>query len=356
MLYAVIMAGGSGTRFWPASRAIRPKQLLDLVGDKTMIQSTLERLGDLVARDRVLVVTNHRLVDSVREQLPDLPGDAILGEPCKRDTAPCIGVAASWIVRDDPDAIMAVMPADHVIQPESAFQATIEQAVRLVKEEPSRLVTFGISPSHASESFGYIERGASLGRSGEYRVQQFREKPQAKVAEQYLAAGRFYWNSGIFVWRAQTILDLLSKFVPDMFVHLEKIAVSMGTPEFLNVFRTEFENIQGTSIDYAVMERAEEVVVVEAPFSWDDVGTWQSLARLRGTDADGNTLVGKCLAIDTKNSIVRSEGDHLIATVGMQDCIVVHTDSATLLINKHDEESVRKIVRLLEERGFADYL
>ncbi len=356
MLHAVIMAGGSGTRFWPASRAMRPKQLLNLAGEQSMIQATISRLGASVANDRVLIVTNQRLVDPIRAQLPQLPAESVLGEPCKRDTAPCVGLAAAWVCQNDPDAIMAVMPADHVISPDEVFQGAIQQAVQLVEENSSRLVTFGIKPSYPAESFGYIERDESIGGEGQYRVRQFREKPKADVAAQYLEAGTFYWNSGIFVWRAQTILDLLEKYEPAMFGHIAAIRDAMGTPRFYEVLQSEFEQIKGTSIDYAVMERADEVAVIEAPYQWDDVGSWTSLERLRGTDDDGNTLVGDCRAIETSNSILRTEGKHLIATVGVKDLIVVHTENATLVANRHDEESVRKIVKLLEEEGLNDYL
>ena len=355
MLHAVIMAGGSGTRFWPASRALRPKQLLDLAGDRSMIQATVARLGDLVSHDRVLVVTNQRLVAPIRDQLPQLPAESILGEPCKRDTAPCVGLAAAWVSRHDPDAVMAVMPADHVISPDETFQAAISQAAAMVEQAPARLVTFGIKPSYPAESFGYIERGEELA-PGRYLVKQFREKPKSAVAEQYLKAGTFYWNSGIFVWRAKTILDLLSKYEPELFGHIEKIAACIGAADFAAVFQAEFEKIKGISIDYAVMERAEEVAVIEAPFDWDDVGSWTSLQRLHDADEQGNTIVGKCATIETKNSIIRSEGQHLIATVGVEDLIIVHTANATLVANRHDEESVRKIVRLLEEQGLQEYL
>ena len=356
MLHAVIMAGGSGTRFWPASRSMRPKQLLNLAGDEqSMIQATVSRLGEMVSGDRVLVVTNQRLVTPIREQLQTLPAESVIGEPCKRDTAPCVGLAAAWVCREDPDAVMAVMPADHVISPDEVFQGAIQSAVDLVEEKPTRLVTFGIKPTYPAESFGYIERDEELGPSS-FKVKQFREKPKAEVAKQYLEAGTFYWNSGIFVWKAQTILDLLEQYEPDMFGHIAAIRESMGTPKFEEVFQTEFEKIKGTSIDYAVMERAEEVAVIEAPFSWDDVGSWTSLERLRGTNEDGNTLVGQCRTIETSNSILRTEGDHLITAVGVKDLIVVHTGNATLVANRHDEESVRKIVKLLEKEELKDYL
>ncbi len=295
MLYAVIMAGGAGTRFWPASRRARPKQLLDLAGGRSMIQTTVDRLRGLVDVDRVLIVTNEQLVPVIQQQLPDLPRSAILGEPCKRDTAPCVGVAAHWVRQRDPEGIMVVMPADHLIEPVAEFQQAIRAAQQLVEQRPSRLVTFGIRPTYPAESFGYIQRGEPLdsakGLSAPaFHVAGFREKPQADVARRYLEEGTFDWNSGIFVWKAQTILDELRRCEPTMAEHLQTIDAAIGSTDFESVFRREFSAIVGKSIDYAVMEHAQETVVLEAPFQWDDVGSWQALARLLGTDDQGNTF------------------------------------------------------------------
>lgn len=355
MLHAVIMAGGSGTRFWPESRGPQPKQLLKLVGERTMIQATVDRIAALVPADRVLIVTNAQLVEEIRRQLPQLPSRALLGEPCRRDTAPCIGLAALEIVRNDPAGIMAVMPSDHVISPDDKYCAAIAQAQRLVEESPERIVTFGIRPTYPAESFGYIERGAALA-SGVYRVQQFREKPKAELAREYLAAGTFYWNSGIFVWKAATILAALEARQPQMMSHLKKIAAAAGTASFAQVLEREFTAIQGISIDYAVMEHATDVVVIEAPFGWDDVGSWQAISRLQGTDAEGNTVAARHLGLRTKGTIVRGADDHLIVTLGVEDLIVVHTPDATLVANKHDEEAIRQLVKLIAERGWHEYL
>lgn len=368
MLHAVIMAGGTGTRFWPESRAQRPKQLLRMVGDKTMVRATVDRLGDLVPPERVLIATTAELAGKIAEELSELPPEAILAEPCKRNTAPCIGLAATRISRDDPDATMAVMPADHVIRPHESFRDAIRFAAALVDRLPGRIVTFGIRPNYPAESFGYIERAEPLSALplGEgwaesespsvYGVRQFREKPNADTAAEYLASGRFYWNSGIFVWKARTILDELGKYEPEMYDHLQRIAEAAGTPEYDRVLRREFAAIKGISIDYAVMERTTEVLVIEAPFEWDDVGSWQSLARLRGADAEGNTIAGKHLGLSTTGTIVRGGDDHLIVTLGLKDCIIVHTPDATLVANKHDEESIRKVVDMLNERGWREYL
>jgi len=359
MLHVMIMAGGSGTRFWPASRHALPKQLLNLAGQQTMIQATLHRLGDLVPADRVLVLTSQRLVPALARQLPELPPDSLIGEPCRRDTAPAIGLAAAILAARDPDATMVVMPADHVIQPELAFQQALAQAAELVAAEPGRLVTFGIRPTYPAESFGYIERGAALPPAAgapAFRVERFREKPTADVARQFLAAGCYYWNSGIFVWRARTILDALRSLEPAMHTHLIEIAESFGTSEFAETFARQFAAIAGKSIDYAVMEHYDNVVVIEAPFAWDDLGSWRALARLRGADADGNTRVGKSLVVRTTNSIIRSTDEHLVATIGLDNVIVVHTPDATLVVNKSDEEAVREVVRLIEQEGWDEYL
>src|SRR5262245_38972641 len=223
MLHAVIMAGGSGTRFWPASRTARPKQLLDLTGGRTMIQATADRLGDLAAAERTWIITNRSLVEPIAEQLPQLDRRRIIGEPCKRDTAPAIGLGALLVMAGDPDATMIVMPADHLIEPAEAFRAAIRQAAAIVEREPATLATFGIKPTYPAESFGYIERGSGAGSWGlgtAYEVKRFREKPARSVAEEYLASGNFYWNSGIFVWKARTILEAIGRFEPATYERL----------------------------------------------------------------------------------------------------------------------------------------
>ena len=360
MLHAVIMAGGSGTRFWPASRSATPKQLLPLVGDETMVRQTYLRLADLAPAERTLVVTNQRLVEPIAQQIPELPATSLVGEPCKRDTAPCIGLAALLVSRDDPAATMAVMPSDHVINDADRFRAGIRQAAQLVCDDPDRIVTFGIPPHYPAESFGYIQRGSPLevaeGDAPAFVVKQFREKPDAATAAGYLASGDFYWNSGIFVWKARTILEALAEHEPAMLDHLRKIGDAWGTPNQDRIFQEEFTAIKGTSIDYAVMEHATNVAVVEALFDWDDLGSWQALPRQLGTDDAGNTIAGKHLGLRTSGSIIRSTGNHLVVTLGLEDCLIVHTDNATLVANKHDEEAVREIVRELQERGWDEYL
>jgi mannose-1-phosphate guanylyltransferase len=362
MLHAVIMAGGAGTRFWPESRADRPKQLLRLSGEETMIQRTVSRLGRAIPPERVLILTNDRLVAPITKQLPRLPAGSILAEPCKRDTAPCIGLAAFHLIRRDPEATMAVMPSDHVIHSDEVFQRSIAAAAELVEQSPEGIVTFGVRPTYPAESFGYIERGqrvALLESAPDlnlYRVARFREKPRIEKARQFLAAGSFYWNAGIFVWKAATILQALAEHEPEMHERLQTIADAIGTDTYQPTLEREFAAIQGKSIDYAVMEHARDVLVIEAPFEWDDVGSWQAIARLIPADEHGNTVAGKHLGLNTTGTLIRGADDHLIVTLGLTDCIVVRTPDATLIARKEDEESIRQVVKLLEARGWTEYL
>ncbi len=358
MLFATIMAGGSGTRFWPASRKQFPKQLLSLVGERSMLQSTVDRLDGLCDVSRILILTNEQLVKATREQLPSLPQTSLIGEPCKRDTAPCIGVAASIISKQDPEATMLVMPADHVISTDKQFHQAAASASSLVDEDPSRIVTFGIKPTYPAQVFGYIERAEQLEAAGcqAFAVKRFCEKPDEPTARQFVDSGNFYWNAGIFVWKAKTILAALQEFEPEMYERVHSIAQAFGTPDFEQAFRENFEKIQGKSIDFAVMEKYQNVCVIEAPYDWDDVGNWTSLPRLASSDEHGNTVIGKNLTIDTEDSIVRSTSQHLVVTLGIRNCIVVHTPDATLVADKRDESAVRKVVEKLEELGWTEYL
>jgi mannose-1-phosphate guanylyltransferase len=324
-----------------------------------MLQTTFDRLAGLVSSEQVLVATNQQLSEAVVSQLPSLPLEHIIGEPFKRDTAPCIGVAASLVMAADADGIMIVMPSDHVIEPKAEFHRAIRAGVKLIQDDPERIVTFGIRPSYPAESFGYIQRGNPLPSEAgiaAFAVERFREKPDRATAEGYLSAGSFYWNSGIFLWKAKTILDALARFEPEIYEAIQKIAASIGTPHFQRSFVEHFEPIKGKSIDFAVMERYSNVAVVEAPFSWDDVGSWQAIARLITPDAQGNATEGPFLGIESTNMIVRTESDHLVVTIGMNDTIVVHTPDATLVAPKSEEERVREVVKQLAELGMQQYL
>jgi mannose-1-phosphate guanylyltransferase len=253
---------------------------------------------------------------------------------------------------------MAVMPSDHVIHTDEVFSRAIVAAAALVEEQPQRIVTFGIRPTYPAESFGYIERGEPIATRGlnVYEVRRFREKPQAQLAREFLSAGIFYWNSGIFLWKATTILDALAEHEPAMHARLATIAKTIGTANYARTLEREFSAIQGKSIDYAVMEHARDVLVIEAPFDWDDVGSWQAISRLTAPDEHGNTIDAKHIGLNTTGTLIRSADDHLIVTLGLTDCVVVRMPDATLIARKEDEESIRKVVKLLEERGWREYL
>ncbi len=359
MLHAVIMAGGAGTRFWPASRIDKPKQLLDFGLGRTLLEQALDRVKTLVPPENTRVLTNHRLVEATRGALPHLPAENIVGEPCKRDTAPCIGLAAALAMHRDPDATLLVTPADHVIQPVAQFQSAVRRAVTLVEEQPERMVIFGIQPHYAAATFGYIERRDNpldLRAPTAYAVQRFREKPSRRIAEEYLATGNFYWNAGIFVWKAATIWSALAEFEPDIHAGLNEIRQTIGTRSFEPTLAREFEGIAGKSIDFAVLERYSNVVVVEAPFEWDDLGNWPALARVHGVDDAGNTVLGRHVGVETRGCVISTDDRHLVTTLGVHDLIIVHTPNATLIANRNDEESVRELVKRLEALGWNEYL
>jgi mannose-1-phosphate guanylyltransferase len=330
MLHAVIMAGGSGTRFWPASRSNHPKQFLPLFGDETLLQATVRRVADWIDSQQTWVVTNQAHAGETGRQLPALPASNIVREPCGRNTAPCIGLAALLIAHRDPNGIMLVMPADHRIERADLFRQAVEQAVAIVDREPA-LVLFGVRPSYPSVSFGYFERGTAL--------------PGAE--------GAF---SGIFVWKASTILEALKQFEPAVFDGLSRLRPHLGSAGWDHALAAEFPGIKSISIDYGVLERADNVMMIEAPFDWDDVGSWQALGRQSQPDSEGNSAQGLFCGVDSRDCIIRTTRDHLVATIGMSDCIVVHTPDATLVARKDDEESIRRLVQTLRERGYERFL
>jgi mannose-1-phosphate guanylyltransferase len=357
MLHVVIMAGGSGTRFWPQSRTAMPKQLLKLSGDRTMIQQTVDRCEGLIGTENSWVVTNHAQTQPTQQQLPDIPSRNVLVEPAARNTAPCVGLAAIHILQQDPEGIMFVMPADHVISTTNDFQQAARQAITLVEEENQRLVLFGVPPTFPSTGYGYIERGTELSHgTTSFAVQSFREKPPKEIAQEYLDSGKFYWNCGIFCWKAATILSLLKQHEPEMHERLTRLATTIGTSDYPAALDAEFPQMNSIAIDRAVLERAEHVCVIEAPFNWDDVGSWLAVPRLAGTDDAGNTSDGLVRSVDTKNSIIRTTDDHLVATLGIEDCIIVHTADATLVARRDDSERIKELLELLKEQGDSQFL
>ena len=362
MLHVMIMAGGGGTRFWPRSRNARPKQFLTFSGERSLLQATLDRTAAVVPPARTWVVTGEAYVEETAKQLPEVPAGQIVGEPCRRDTAPCVGLGAALIAATDPDATIVVTPADHVIEPEREFHRALHAAEQFVADSPDCLFTFGIRPTFASTGYGYIHRGAKASeRSGVplFAVKEFKEKPSAEVAAGFVASGEYDWNSGIFVWKAATILDQLRAYRPDLHAACVKIAAAWNTPNRVAVFRDTYEAINGTSIDYAVMQeagRAGRVRVLRAPYTWDDVGSWLALERLHPADAAGNTAVGTHVGLQTSGCIVVSEPGHAIATLGVSNLIVVHTPDATLVADRRCEQEVKKLLDEMARRGLGELL
>jgi mannose-1-phosphate guanylyltransferase len=359
MLHAIIMAGGSGTRFWPKSRRDRPKQLLRLTGEATMLQQTVARIEPLVPRDRILIVTGADQAEATRAQLPDLPAQNVIAEPCPRDTAPCVGLAAGVVAHKDPAATMIVMPADHVIEPAQAFLATVRAAVSVIDDDPSTLITFGIKPTHAETGYGYIERGPLLEtRDGipVHRVVQFREKPDRATAERFVAAGNFAWNSGIFVWRAKTILNEIQAHRPRLAAGLDPILRAIGTANEAEALASRFPELERVPIDKAVMEKASNVRVLEVPYRWSDVGDWRAVASLLERDAAGNAIQGNVVARDSTGSILISDDGGLLAVIGVDDLVVVHSGKATLVARKDQLDKLKALVEGLGGAGFGSYL
>jgi len=359
MRHTVILAGGTGTRLWPASRIAKPKHLLSFEGQKTLLQATLERIAGLAPLDRTWVVTSRAQAAQVAALLPQFDANHILIEPETRNTAASIGWAAVKLRHIDPDAVMVVLPADQIIKPASTFCKIIQCAADWVENCPQTLVTIGVKPTFPATTYGYIQRGPAfkMQKYTGYGVLRFCEKPKQEIAEKFYQSGEYYWNAGIFVWKAERILYLLQRYeqsIGGIGKLLDNIAKALGTPEENVVTEEAFRKMKSISIDYAVMERAENIGVLESVFEWNDVGTWTALDRLYAEQKDkrGNLAVAsQVLAIDSTGCTVRCDDpEHLVALVGLDDVVVIQTADATLIARKDQEESVRRIAEELKNR------
>lgn len=355
MLHAVIMAGGSGTRFWPLSRRNSPKQFLSLWDDRSLIQQAFDRCRPLIPPDRIHVVTGQSLASLTREHLPELPQTGLLVEPCPRNTAPCLALAALHLLAVDPEAVMLVLSADQVISTIEQFQQGVRWAVDLITRNPHRLVLFGAVPTYPATGFGYIERGQSIFPAA-FEVLAFHEKPDRENAERFLRSGNCLWNCGIFTWRADRILSAILTHEPEMSAPLARIRDAIGQPQYVATLNEEFLKLKAISIDYAVLERDADIAVVEAPFVWDDVGGWEAVARLHGSDPQHNSVLARAVLLDTENSIVVGDPDVLIAVKGLRDCVVVQSGKSLLIMSRHDEQGLRQLVARIEEQGHGEFL
>jgi mannose-1-phosphate guanylyltransferase len=356
-LYVVIMAGGQGTRFWPRSRRQRPKQLLNIVGETTMLEQTVARLSSLVAAERIVVVAGRAYRDLIRDGLPQLRDENFLFEPIGRNTAACVAWAALWVQQRAPDAVMAVLPADHLIRNEPEFLRVLTVAAQAAQPF-NRLVTLGIQPTHPETGYGYIrvgEDGHQIDGRDVFRVAQFVEKPSRQKAEQFLAEGKYFWNSGMFIWRADSIWHEISRYLPQLTQELEAVRRAMTADELTTVLDTVYPRLPSVSIDVGVMERARDVWVVPADIGWSDVGSWRALSEFLTPDAQGNVVIGNQRGIDTSGCFIYTP-NKLVATIGLTDLVVIETDDVVLICPKDRDQDVRKLVELLEREGRQDLL
>jgi mannose-1-phosphate guanylyltransferase len=345
-IYALILAGGSGERFWPLSRRARPKQLLRLVSDKTLLEETLGRLEDLVPRERILILTNTEQESAVRKLLGNFPKENIVAEPAKRDTAAAVALGTGWVAARDHAAVMLVLPADHVIVNRTAFRETLTLAADAA-EETSELVTIGIKPTWACPGFGYIEQGKPVrlrkrtDNDAIHRVLRFREKPNLDLAESFLRKGNFRWNAGMFVWSVPTVLREFNRHAPELADFISQVRASGN---FEKALHERFSKLPRISLDYAIMEKADRVLVVEASFDWDDIGSWRAVASYFEQDKQGNAANCAITALDSGNNIVFEEDGTTVALLGVRDLIVVRTEDALLICHRHEAERIKELI------------
>lgn len=369
MRYGVIMAGGSGKRLWPLSRGNTPKQLLPVARGKSLLRLSYERLSSVLAPEQIYICTGEAHREAIFTEIPELPRANLLGEPEGRDTANAVGFPAAVLHKMDPGAVFTVVTADHVITPVEVFGERLKVGFEVCEKYPKLLCTFGIVPTHGHTGLGYIQRGAALevdGREGAFSVQAFKEKPDKPTADRYVESGRYYWNSGMFVWSARTVLDYLREFLPNSYDGLTKIAEAWGTDRQGQVIENVYPLLPKISIDYAVMEPASRrpgsedgVAVVEMPVHWLDVGSWPALAETLEVDEEDNAIDAPATALlnsDSNIIVCRDESnpEHLVALIGLSDTVVVHTRDCTLVCPKNEAQRVKELVEQVVKEKFGE--
>lgn len=352
--YGVIMAGGGGTRFWPLSRQEEPKQLLNLSGKDMMINETIDRIAAVAEKQNIFVVTNVTQVPKMKAAtVGRLLENHILAEPAARNTSACIGYAAMEIVKKYGDGIMCISPADHFIKNQAEFARVLNEAVAVAEKE-DKLITIGIQPTYPATGYGYIKFEKSTDSIAK-TVIEFKEKPNLETAENYLASGEYVWNSGMFIWKASTILQKFEELLPDVYACIEKIGAAMNTPDEAQVIKAIYPTIPSISVDYGIMEKSSDVLVISGDFGWNDVGSWENMNVIYDEDENGNIIVGEQINIDTRNTISYSK-KRLITTVGVENLIIVETDDAILVCGKSRAQDVKLIVDELKAKEQTQYL
>mgnify|MGYP001340937993 FL=1 len=358
--YVVIMAGGRGERFWPESRTARPKQLLPIVGDKAMLAQTIDRLADLVPAEDVFIITNAEQRDAVLEVCPELDPNKVIGEPVGRDTAAAVGLATVLVRREDPEAVFAMLPADAVIHDAAGLCATLESAFAAAEADPV-LATIGITASFPATGYGYIQQGNTLGDyAGQavYQVKRFVEKPDLATAQSYLDAGDYFWNAGMFIWSVSAIVAELEKSTPTLWQALQAIDQGLEAGQEIDALLAQhYPKLEKISVDYAIIEKANNVVMVKSGFDWDDVGEWPAVSRHYPADEAGNVVRGSAELTDASGNIVYSRDDkHLVALLGVEDLIVVRTEDATLVCHKDKAQEIKDLVKKIGAKASYKHL
>ena len=353
--HIVVMAGGSGTRFWPLSRRRRPKQVLDLDGKGTLLGRTYERIRRIAPPQQWWMVVGSAHSDACMRAAPDVPGDQVLIEPTARNTAPAVALAATQILHRDPGATMVVLPADHYVADFNAFTDAIETASHAAAQ--GAIVTLGIRPTYPETGFGYIHRDETDSPfPGVFRAKRFVEKPERAVAQGYLHSGNFDWNAGIFVMRADTYMKEVKRQLPQLFGEMEGLKAHIGRADYPSMLAACYDSISPVSVDYGIMEGAEKVYVVPVECGWSDVGSLAALSAVHETDENGNVLIGGALAVDSTDNVVYTTGGHLVGVLGVEGLVVIHTDDATLVVPAERAQDVRVMVEQLEKRKWSEYL
>ncbi|MBT3382902.1 MAG: mannose-1-phosphate guanylyltransferase [Prolixibacteraceae bacterium] len=356
-LYTLIMAGGSGTRFWPRSKVAKPKQYLNIFGDDSLLQSTIKRFSTFTDTENIYIVSGKSQAKVLEEQTSMLPKNNLIYEPVGKNTLPCIGLAAMFAEKENPDGVMVVSPSDHLIKNDELFKETVLAAAKIADEKDG-IVTIGITPTFPATGYGYVQTAENITGSEkikQFKVERFVEKPKEAKANEYLKEGGFYWNSGLFVFKVSVFLNSVKEFAPDLYSDLRKIQADFGNASFEQTLDTIYRAVESNSVDYGIMEHAKNIYLVEGNFDWNDLGGWESVYLADKKDGNGNAGSGESIFLDTKNSYVYSEKG-LVAVVGMDDVIVVQDGDTTLVCKRENAEDIKKIVDQLKSENKNQYL
>ncbi len=356
-MQTLIMAGGLGTRFWPKSRQKHPKQLLRMFGEESLIQSTVSRLQPLIPESKVFVVSTASQLPAIKKQLPGIPGSNFIVEPKGKNTAPCIGLSALFIEQIEPDGVMVVLPADHIIRDKNLFHQTLKAGAEIAQESEN-IVTIGIEPTYPATGYGYIQCNHALDDVQgvqSYKVKTFAEKPNLATAKRFLDSGDFLWNSGIFIWKTKTILRQIEEHLPHLHQGLQEIREALGAPEEADVIKRVYCQIRSISIDYGVMEEARDITVLRGMFGWDDLGSWDAVYKLHKKDSDNNVLIGSHVLTDSTGCLIDAP-DRCIAVVGIDDLVVVDTGDAILVCPRDRAQDVKDVVEIAKRKKLNEYL